>query len=120
MGDRSTADSICNFNRHYAEHSGYFLSTQFLNEAKAAEKRGDQMKFYDSNTGALFFWHPWVELWMSLLLNLEHMGGQALETRKLCSKTFAYSRTGGLYQLLVPILVIIFLINLVIATVSIL
>lgn len=56
--DRSKADSICNFNRHYAEHSGYFLSTQFLNEAKAAEKRGDQMKFYDSNTGALLFLAP--------------------------------------------------------------
>ena len=27
-----TADRICCFNRHYAEHSGYWESTEFLNE----------------------------------------------------------------------------------------
>ena len=26
--DRKVADQICNFNRHYAEYSGYFLQTK--------------------------------------------------------------------------------------------
>ena len=27
-----TADKICSFNRHYAEHSGYWTSTNYLKE----------------------------------------------------------------------------------------
>jgi hypothetical protein len=30
--DHSTADRICCFNRHYAEHSGYWKTTKFLKE----------------------------------------------------------------------------------------
>ena len=30
--DVSTADRICCFNRHYAEYSGYWETTQFLQE----------------------------------------------------------------------------------------
>lgn len=30
--DISTADRICCFNRHYAEYSGYWESTQFLEQ----------------------------------------------------------------------------------------
>ncbi len=30
--DVNTADRICCFNRHYAEHSGYWESTSFLKE----------------------------------------------------------------------------------------
>ncbi|GMI10393.1 hypothetical protein TrVE_jg5621 [Triparma verrucosa] len=51
--DFSTADRICNFNRHYAEHAGYWTSTSFLNE------EGDkEINFYDSNTGKLLFTAP--------------------------------------------------------------
>jgi hypothetical protein len=32
--DRDTADRICCFNRHYAEHSGYWKTTSFLNEVR--------------------------------------------------------------------------------------
>lgn len=53
--DRSTADRICNFNRHYAEHSGYWLSTNFLKEENGAS---GPIKFYDSNTGKLLFEAP--------------------------------------------------------------
>ena len=36
--DRETADRICNFNRHYAEHSGYFSSkTDFVKYARSQE-----------------------------------------------------------------------------------
>jgi peptide methionine sulfoxide reductase MsrB len=53
--DTATADRICNFNRHYAEHSGYFESTKFIQEAKNA---GGEITFYDSNTGMPLFVAP--------------------------------------------------------------
>ena len=53
--DKETADRICNFNRHYAEHSGYFQKkSAFLEEVEAAT---GEMTFYDSNTGKPLF-HP--------------------------------------------------------------
>jgi hypothetical protein len=55
--DRKKADEICNFNRHYAEHSGYYEKTDFKGEARAAK---DPMEFYDSNTGKLLFTAPAV------------------------------------------------------------
>merc|ERR1712178_368051 len=52
--DAATADRICCFNRHYAEHSGYWLSTQFLKEHK-----GDaEVTFYDSVTGKPILHQP--------------------------------------------------------------
>lgn len=56
--DRDKADNICNFNRHYAEHSGYFQSTKFMDEAMKAGKEGRQITFYDSNTGRPLFIAP--------------------------------------------------------------
>jgi len=53
--DRKTADRICNFNRHYAEYSGYWLSTNFLKEESEAS---EPIKFYDSNSGRLLFEAP--------------------------------------------------------------
>lgn len=55
--DGDTADRICNFNRHYAEHSGYFLETPFRREARSTNK-GEQITFYDSNTGKPLFAAP--------------------------------------------------------------
>lgn len=53
--DRKKADEICNFNRHYAEYSGYFAKTDFKKEAKEAK---GAMDFYDSNTGKKLFTAP--------------------------------------------------------------
>lgn len=54
--DRQKADQICNFNRHYAEHSGYFETRKkFKEEARSATT---PMQFYDSNTGKLLFTAP--------------------------------------------------------------
>ncbi len=47
--------NICNYNRHYAEHSGYYEGKpKFLAEAKASSK----IEFRDSNTGKLLFTAP--------------------------------------------------------------
>jgi len=55
-----TADRICNFNRHYAEHSGYWQSTTFLKDESAAS---GEINFYDSNTGDLLFVAPRGRTW---------------------------------------------------------
>lgn len=62
--DYDTADRICNYNRHYAEYSGYWKTTSFLKEI---EGKKDE-KFYDSNTGKLLFtapidrsWDDWIK-----------------------------------------------------------
>mmetsp|Transcript_1559 Transcript_1559/g.2590 ORF Transcript_1559/g.2590 Transcript_1559/m.2590 type:complete len:232 (-) Transcript_1559:36-731(-) len=56
--DRKTADNICNFNRHYAEHRGYWTKTTFFDEAKKEWEENGEVKFYDSNTGQLLFVAP--------------------------------------------------------------
>mmetsp|Transcript_18544 Transcript_18544/g.33602 ORF Transcript_18544/g.33602 Transcript_18544/m.33602 type:complete len:195 (+) Transcript_18544:327-911(+) len=56
--DVATADRICNFNRHYAEHSGYWRTTSFIQEATKEYEENGEVKFYDSNTGKLLFVAP--------------------------------------------------------------
>lgn len=53
--DRMIADQICNFNRHYAEFSGYFLQTNWLQEV---QDNKDATTYYDSNTGNPLFTAP--------------------------------------------------------------
>ena len=55
--DRKLADRICNFNRHFAENSQYFVNTKFYKEARS-KKDGEQITFYDSNTGKPLFIAP--------------------------------------------------------------
>jgi len=52
--DWDTADKICNFNRHYAEHSGY---AEKVNWTKYLNQNGTT-KFFDSVTGILLFEAP--------------------------------------------------------------
>eukprot|EP00934_Nitzschia_sp_Nitz4_P005624 Nitzschia sp. Nitz4//scaffold81_size91200//20917//21595//NITZ4_004978-RA/size91200-snap-gene-0.28-mRNA-1//-1//CDS//3329558686//5614//frame0 len=58
--DYETSDRICNFNRHYAEHRGYFLETTFLGEES---EEPNVKQFYDSNTGKLLFTAPHERTW---------------------------------------------------------
>jgi hypothetical protein len=59
--DRDTADRICNFNRRYAEYSGYWKKTSFLKEVK--ENGDDEITFYDSNSGKPLFVAPKTRSW---------------------------------------------------------
>jgi peptide methionine sulfoxide reductase MsrB len=65
--DSQVADQICNFNRHYAEYSGYWQSTSFLEEVDAAVKEGTPIVFYDSNTGKPLFRAPVNRSWEDFL-----------------------------------------------------
>jgi len=53
--DNKIADRICNFNRHYAEHAGYFLLTTWLSEI---DKSDTSTTYYDSNSGKPLFQAP--------------------------------------------------------------
>ncbi|KAI2511841.1 hypothetical protein MHU86_2573 [Fragilaria crotonensis] len=53
--DPKVAEPICNNNRHFAEHAGYFLTTAFLAEVKLDL---GEITFYDSNTGKALFQAP--------------------------------------------------------------
>mmetsp|Transcript_15612 Transcript_15612/g.23655 ORF Transcript_15612/g.23655 Transcript_15612/m.23655 type:complete len:187 (+) Transcript_15612:175-735(+) len=70
--DSKLADRICNYNRHYAEHSGYFEEdSTFLQEVKGLKKA---IKFYDSNTGKLLFTAPLGRTWDEFLDESHHHG----------------------------------------------
>ena len=56
--DYDTADRICNFNRHYAEHAGYWTTTTFVEDAKKEYAEKGEITFYDSNTGKPLFVAP--------------------------------------------------------------
>jgi hypothetical protein len=43
---------FANFNRHYAEHSGYWQTTDFVKAAQAVPETEWPIKFYDSVTGS--------------------------------------------------------------------
>merc|ERR1712238_170171 len=52
--DNDTADRICNFNRHYAEHAGYWSTTDYLKEVD----RAAPTKYFDAVTGNHLFTAP--------------------------------------------------------------
>ena len=56
--DTETADRICCFNRHYAEHSGYFMTAARASFAKELMSEEAPINFYDSVTGKLLFVAP--------------------------------------------------------------
>jgi len=56
--DLRTADNICCFNRHYAEHSGYWEKTTFLDDAPKDMNKDREITFYDSVTGEALFVAP--------------------------------------------------------------
>jgi hypothetical protein len=73
--DVKNADKICNFNRHYAEHSGYFKTVPFLNSEDAEKaKNGQEITFYDSNTGKPLFYAPRNRTWEEFVTESSHHG----------------------------------------------
>jgi hypothetical protein len=56
-----TLNNTSNFNRHYAEYSGYWMTTEFMkyvNEHTAKNGNSTPIEFYDSVTGKLLFRAP--------------------------------------------------------------
>ena len=62
--DSETADSVCCFNRHYAEHSGYFTKTTFLDDNKDAK----EITFYDSVTSKPLYIAPRGRTWKEFVI----------------------------------------------------
>jgi hypothetical protein len=72
--DFKTGDRICNFNRHYAEHAGYFLETSFLDEESNGASEKNPVEFFDSNTGKLLFTAPRGRTWHEFIQESRHHG----------------------------------------------
>ena len=53
--DNKLADRICNFNRHFAERAGYFTTTDWEDQVRAAN---GPITYYDSVTGKPLFVAP--------------------------------------------------------------
>mmetsp|Transcript_10408 Transcript_10408/g.13667 ORF Transcript_10408/g.13667 Transcript_10408/m.13667 type:complete len:205 (+) Transcript_10408:239-853(+) len=67
---REIADRICCFNRHYAERSGYFLATTWVEESMDSSS----FRFYDSVTGKLLFHGPVSREFSDLVAESEQHG----------------------------------------------
>lgn len=62
--DFDLADRICNFNRHYAEFSGYWETTSFLENVQSNIDNGTTLTFYDSGwKGSPLFTAPVDRTW---------------------------------------------------------
>ena len=69
--DNEKADEICCFNRHWAEHSGYFLETSWLDEVG---KQSGPAEYYDSVSGKLLFTAPRERSFAEFLEESKHHG----------------------------------------------
>eukprot|EP01104_Vermistella_antarctica_P015294 TRINITY_DN497_c0_g1_i1.p1 TRINITY_DN497_c0_g1~~TRINITY_DN497_c0_g1_i1.p1 ORF type:complete len:209 (-),score=34.69 TRINITY_DN497_c0_g1_i1:113-739(-) len=69
--DVQNADKICNYNRHYAERSGYFKTTDW---EKSVPHEGTPTIYYDSNTGKPLFRAPVGRTWDEFLKESERHG----------------------------------------------
>lgn len=56
--DYSTADKICCFNRHFAEHNGYFTEVKAFLAAVAGASESAPISFYDPVSGKKLFTAP--------------------------------------------------------------
>jgi len=66
--DFKTADQICNYNRHLAEHSGYYRKKhKFLKEIEKCKQEDKTITFYDSNTGKPLYEAPKGRSWDDFL-----------------------------------------------------
>ena len=92
--DFKTADRICNYNRHFAEHSGYFLGgdrkREFLRAINESKRRKEPIIFYDSNTGKPLFTAPVNRSWEEWLQESRAHGWPSFRDAEV---NWAYVRT---------------------------
>merc|ERR1712146_787572 len=92
--DRSTADRICCFNRHYAEHSGYFRKTSFLSQV---DKKG-MTTYYDSVTGQPLFIAPVGRSFKDFERESKSHGWPSFRDQGSSGKTFVVCRMASACQ----------------------
>lgn len=75
--DNKLADRISNYNRHYAEHSGYWETTFFLSEVAGNGSKPSSenpVAFYDSNTGKQLYTAPIGRTWDQFMAESRNHG----------------------------------------------
>lgn len=75
--DNKLADRICNYNRHFAERSGYFETTSFLADVMDGENAPSSenpITFYDSNTRKPLYKAPVGRSWEEFVVESRRHG----------------------------------------------
>ena len=79
--DYDTANRICNYNRHYAEHSGYFEKTTFRKECDSTGE--------DETPASRCSWLLAVEPCLSSCWNPRCTAGRVFGTKKVSDSDFS-------------------------------
>ena len=82
----SNSLSVCCFNRHYAEESGYFAKTNFLNE-ESGEK---EITFYDSVSGKPLYIAPRGRTWKEFVIESQAHGWPSFRSVQEYNKPLDY------------------------------
>lgn len=87
------ADRICNYNRHYAEHAGYWQTTSFLSDVALFQEKKEPIQFFDSNSGKLLFTAPIGRTWDEFIEESKGHGWPSFRDDEVCysSTRFAYA-----------------------------
>ena len=87
------ADRICNYNRHYAEHAGYWQTTSFLSDVAPFQEKKKPIQFFDSNSGKLLFTAPISRTWDEFIEESKGHGWPSFRDDEVCysSTRFAYA-----------------------------
>lgn len=94
--DRTTADRICNYNRHYSEHCGYFKTRRaFLMELQKSKK----ITFFDSNTGLPLFEAPKNRTWEEFLEESKQHGWPSFRDNEVIWQNVCCLRGGEIVSL---------------------
>lgn len=92
---RQTADRICCFNRHYAEHSGYWLQTEFLASVQAGSTAPtDPITFYDTITGKPLFVAPKGRSWKAFVKESRAHGWPSFRDEEVVTENVRVLRNG--------------------------
>lgn len=89
--DRDTADRICNFNRHYAEHAGYYKMSKFLEQVD----REKPTVYYDSVTGLPLFVAPIGRSMESFLSESDTHGWPSFRDQEVVWENFRVLKASG-------------------------
>lgn len=99
--DIKIADRICNYNRQYAEYSGYWeYSTTFLNDIHSINNISEDnpIIFYDSNTGKELFRTPIGRTWDDFIDESEHHGWPSFRDQEVNKRNLEISEIRRICQ----------------------
>ena len=89
--DPATTDKICCYNRHYAEHSGYWTSTAFLSETGTPT---GEVTFYDSISRKPLFVAPRGRSWADFVRESRSHGWPSFRDEEVITDSVRVLKNG--------------------------